>query len=236
MESRGGKTIAAKASFSSPFKMAKPFYREGYTEFMPMYIGPGLCAGDHSEVRVHAREGARALFTQQSFLKIHPSEANPSSQALMIRVDGSSALAWLENPIIPFRGANAFLKTQVHLEPGARFFFCSAFLSGRAAMGEAFCFSRLESSLEVFVGGRRALLDRQEYSPGTEDLSGIGRFEGYGLVGMAYAYGYEPIVSGQAGAEWAMTKAREGMYIPVLARSGEAFLGLAKQAAASIFL
>jgi urease accessory protein len=49
---QNGKTVMSDCFFTSPFKVAKPFYRDnGYTEIMVMCASPGILASDKYNMR-----------------------------------------------------------------------------------------------------------------------------------------------------------------------------------------
>ena len=72
MAYKNGKTVMSDCFFTSPFKIAKPFYRDnGYTEIMVMCASPGILAGDKYNLQFDLSDGTKTIISEQSYRKIY---------------------------------------------------------------------------------------------------------------------------------------------------------------------
>ena len=69
-ENKNGRTVITDSFFSSPIKIAKPFYYPDHTEIMMMTASAGMLDGDIYEIEIIVKENASLKFTGQSFTKI----------------------------------------------------------------------------------------------------------------------------------------------------------------------
>ena len=92
------------------------------------------------------------------------------------------------DPIQSFAGSTYTQRQEFHLQPGANLVLLDWFCSGRAARGERWTFTRLQSRNEVFLGPERLLLDSllldQVHGP-LESPSRMGRFNCLALIVVA---------------------------------------------------
>ena len=64
-----------------------------------MDCSPGLMSGDHYEINVRLGEGARVFLTNQSFTKVHPSEAGQgSTQRQTLHLEADALLEYIPEP------------------------------------------------------------------------------------------------------------------------------------------
>ena len=183
-----GRTVITHCEFTSPLKIAQPFYRNGYTEIMMMTASAGLLDGDFYDIDINVKENARLEFTAQSYLKIFRAKQNGASQKIKINVENGGALAFLPCPAIPFAESIYDCKTEISLSQKSRFVMTDIFSCGRTAMNERFMFGSYRTRTAVFVDDRMCFLDNQRLVPSETDLSGTGFFEGYSHCGMMFAY------------------------------------------------
>lgn len=188
-ENKGGRTVMTDSYFSSPVKIAKPFYRADHTEIMMMTASAGMLDGDFYDIEIIVKDGASLKFTGQSFTKIFKSgEKGGAAQRVKITVENGGRLMYFPQPVIPFAESVFDVRTEVFLGSKAGFVLQDIFSCGRAAMNEYFAFKSYRSRTAVHIDGRLAFLDNVRLVPGEADLSGTGFFEGYTHSGMMYAY------------------------------------------------
>ncbi|MGN1119922.1 MAG: urease accessory protein UreD, partial [Oscillospiraceae bacterium] len=141
-ENKNGTTIISDSFFSSPIKIAKPFYRPDYTEIMMMTASAGMLDGDVYDIEIIVKKGASLKLTGQSFTKIFKSgEKNGAAQRVRITVEDGVRLIYCPQPVIPFADSIFDSRTEVFLEDNASFLMQDIFSCGRNAMGEAFAFT-----------------------------------------------------------------------------------------------
>ncbi len=218
----GGRTVISECDFTSPLKIAKPFYRDDCTEVMMMTASAGMLEGDLYNIGIDISENASLKFTGQSYTKLFKSDKTGSAQIVCINVERGGQLFYFPRPVIPFAGSVYSSETEIHLDAGSRFAMCDIISSGRTAMNERFLFIEYRSRTSVYVDGKLVFLDNLRLAPSEINLSGIGFFENYSHMGMMYTYGHgEPFIPESAGIETAISKANEGFCIRAAADSAD---------------
>lgn len=184
-----GRTSVTESSFTSPIKIAKPFYYDDHTEVMMMAASAGMLEGDNYDISIHTGENCSMKFTSQSYTKVFRSEAEGSSQNVDITVGRGGKLLYMPCPLIPFAESRYTARTEVHLDKNCRFAMCDILSCGRAVMNERFLFDSYRSRTAVYVSDRLVFLDNIWLKPAENELSGIGFFEDHTHAGMIYIYG-----------------------------------------------
>lgn len=233
-EDRGGKTVLTDCTFSAPIKIAKPFYKDTYTELMMMSASAGLLEGDEYDLSIRIGENSALKFTGQSYTKIFRADKFGVKQNMHISVEEGAKLVYMPCPVIPFGGSICSTQSEVHLSADSTFVLCDILACGRTAMDERFLFSSYRSRTAVYVEDRLVFLDNLRLCPSETDLSGIGFFEGYTHMGLIYVYGADTVLPRVSGIEAAQTKALEGICIRAAADSADEIVKLAEQIAAPL--
>ena len=220
---RYGRTQLSDCYFSSPLKVAKPFYREdGYTEAMVLIAGPGMLKGDSYDMAFEAKQGARALITAQSYQKLFNCDNGNTTQNVVIKVDDEAELCYIPQPIIPFNKNSFTSNMEINLNKSSKFFFTDVIASGRLGMGEKHLFLGFSSRVVVNINGRTVFLDNTHLFPKKADFDSLGFFEGYPCQGLIYIYGYGDIdLPKCSNVEVAVSKSREGHSIRLLSNSAD---------------
>lgn len=221
-ENQGGRTVISDCKFTAPLKIAKPFYKDNFTEIMLMTAGAGMLEGDFYNIGIDAGENASLKFTGQSYTKLFKSEKKGSSQSVKINVAENGELLYFPCPIIPFADSIYSAETEVRLEKNSKFAMCDIISYGRAAMNEKFLFKEYRSRTSVYVCGRLVFLDNVRLVSEEIFLAGTGFFENYSHIGMMYAYGYDiaeipKIPEGEA----AVSRALDGVCIRAAANGAD---------------
>jgi urease accessory protein len=208
----------ADCSFSSPLKIAKPFYRDnGYTELMIMCASPGMLSGDCFDMQFDLGENTKTIISTQSYQKLYNTGDEAARQTVRIHAGENADLFYCPHPVIPFVQNKFHSKADITLKPSSRLFFGDILTCGRHGMGERFAFSHYISRTLVSVDGKPVFLDAVRLVPDEAAVNGIGFFEGYACQGLLYVYGYDPIsLPEHANLETAVTRAREGYSIRIL--------------------
>ncbi|MDR0819231.1 MAG: urease accessory protein UreD [Oscillospiraceae bacterium] len=227
---RNGRTETDSVDFTAPLKFAKPFYREGVTEFMYMCAGPGLLDGDSLNMTYEIGKDCSAMVTGQSYTKIFKSEREGASMSVSVNVGENASLFYCPAPTIPFAGSRYKANSVVGLTRSSRLLLCDAVSCGRVGMGERFEFDSFNSRISVYVDGELVFLDNTRLVPEEVRPDGIGFFEGHTHLGLIYAYGFDIAIPPQVSdAEAAITNAAAGVVVRILADSGDAITRLARQ-------
>lgn len=221
-ENRGGRTVISDCKFTSPLKIAKPFYGDDRTEIMMMTASAGMLEGDIYDISINVSENASLKFTGQSYTKLFKSDKNGSAQKVGINVEKGGRLLYFPSPMIPFAESAYSAETEIHLDGSSCFAMCDIISCGRTAMNEKFLFKEYRSRTLVYVDGKPVFLDNVRLLPSEINLSGIGFFENYSHIGMVYAYGHNiPDLPKISEFEAAVTKASEGFCIRAAANSAD---------------
>lgn len=183
-------TVISESLFSSPLKIAKPFYHENYTETMMMTASAGILDGDFYDIRLDVNDKAKLKFTGQSYTKLFKAVKDGASQNIKITVGDNSYFLYFPTPIIPFEGSIFRSNTEIHLSRSSHFAMLDIISCGRSAMNEKFSFCLYRSRNSVYVNEKLVFLDNQRLAPKETNLSEIGFFEKYTHMGMLYLYGY----------------------------------------------
>jgi len=233
---QNGKTLISDSFFTSPFKVAKPFYRDnGYTEIMVMCASPGILAGDSYNVHFDLADNTKTIISEQSYRKLYNTGDDFSQQNTQIQVGENAALYYVPYPVIPFAGSRFRSRTDINLRPSSKLIFGEIFTCGRYGMGERFAFSEFSSRTvvsvddkPVFLDNIRLLNDSRLLDGGavesSTDFSGIGFFERYSCQGVFFLYGYDDKFAAISlpvcdGIEAAVSKSPASFTVRVLADS-----------------
>ena len=120
-------------------------------------FGGGLVDGDAIALELTVDAGATCVVTTQASTKVYK---GASSQRTHVRVHGDGVALVVPDPVVPFRDAHLIQRTQVELDPEATLVACDVLTAGRVAYGERWSAARLDSTLELVIGGERRLHDR----------------------------------------------------------------------------
>jgi len=218
---QNGKTVMSDCFFTSPFKIAKPFYRDnGYTEVMVMCASPGILAGDKYDMRFDLSDNTKTIISEQSYRKLYNTGDNFSWQNTQIHAGENAALYYVPYPVIPFAGSRFRSRTDIFLHPSSKLIFSEIFTCGRDGMGERFAFSEYSSRTTVYIDDKPVFLDNSRLLSGEADFSGTGFFEGYSCQGILFLYGFDNVSLPESeGIEAAVSKSSVGFIIRVLGYS-----------------
>jgi urease accessory protein len=218
-------------SFSSPLKIAKPFYRDnGYTELMIMCASPGILSGDRFDMQFDLGENTKTIISTQSYQKLYNTGDDTARQNVKIQAGENAFLLYCPHPVIPFAQNRFHSDIEIALKRGSRLFFGDILCCGRHGMGERFAFSRYQARTLVSVESEPAFLDVCRLVPQEAAVDGMGFFEGYACQGLLYLYGYEHIsLPENPHLEAALTKAYEGYTVRILSDDAAAIYQFAKE-------
>lgn len=152
-----GRSDAHRVRGAGPLRVLCPRRAGNAAWVVASSLGGGLVDGDEVALEVDVDPGATCVVTTQASTKAY---RGVTAQALHVRVHGDAAALVLPDPVVPFRGARFTQRTAIELAAGASLVLCDTLTAGRVAFGERWSAARLESTLEVSIGGTRRLHDR----------------------------------------------------------------------------
>jgi len=239
---KNGKTVVSDCFFTSPFKIAKPFYREnGYTEIMVMCASPGILAGDRYNIQFDLSDSTKTIISEQSYRKLYNTGDDFSQQHTQIQAGENAALYYVPYPLIPFAGSRFRSRTDIFLRPSSKLVLGEILTCGRDGMGERFAFSEFSSRTAVYVDGKPVFLDNsrllgsggavkdRDVKDCDTDFSGIGFFEGYSCQGVFFLYGFDNVsLPEREGIQAAVSKSFAGFTIRALGDSANSLYRFAE--------
>jgi urease accessory protein len=181
-----GQSAATSVWATSPLKILTPRPRGPSVWACLSSFGGGLVAGDEISVTLNLGEGTCCFLSTQASTKVYRNpNSRPCSHHLRAQLGRGSLLALTPDPIQAFRGSNYRQHQEFLLAPESGLVLVDWLSSGRAASGERWSFSRLQSRNEVSFGKSRVLLDSLLLDPADgplDDSYRMGRFNCLALV------------------------------------------------------
>ena len=204
----GGTTRVARALAQAPVQLSRVRYDDlahpGAAALTLVQLG-GVLAGDRYALDVALGAGAEASVTTAAATQVYRMPHGHAEQALSIRLETGSDLAWLPQPLILFGGADFRQTTRITLGTGARLVLLDVLVPGRLARGEVFAFQRYETRFEVAdPAGRLLVAERTQLVPEHASLAVPGVLADTPVVGSLWLLGAVDSER-QARGEWPPT-------------------------------
>lgn len=160
VEMVSGQSTVTSTWAASPIKILVPQSRGQSAWAFTSSFGGGLVAGDQTRLELNIGNGARAFVGTQASTKIYRNPSRlPCSHKTHATLGENSLLVFAPDPVQAFAESAYTQRQEFHLAPDAGLVLVDWFTSGRAARGERWNFSHLQSRNEVFIGGERVFLD-----------------------------------------------------------------------------
>lgn len=160
----GASTVIGSRA-TAPLKILTPRSRGPSVWAYVSSLGGGMVSGDEYDVQVRLGEGAAAFVGTQASTKIYKSpdpDRSPCGQTTRAEVGKGGLLVWTPDPVQPFAGSRFRQRQEFHLADGAGLVLLDSVTAGRSERGEHWAFSEYASRSEVWVEGRRLVLDAIE--------------------------------------------------------------------------
>lgn len=188
-ESRGGRTVLTDRYHTAPIKIAKTFPLEEQLAVIVMDVSPGMLEGDRYELEWTAGGNAALYVTNQSFMKVHPSE-NGTGAALRQRFSlaPGAFVEHMPEPVMLYKDAALASATEVFLAPGSAWMQAEVLCPGRTLRGEVFDYRRFDNRLTVYYGTELIFAQRQRIEPAVQQLSAAGCWEEMTHLGTFYLF------------------------------------------------
>lgn len=189
-EKRERGTVLTSKYHTAPIKIAKAFPLDGQLGVIVMDVSPGLLAGDCYEFDWRLEPGAHAYVTNQSFTKVHPSNAllGGSSVRQRFELANGSVLESMPEPIMLYLDAALDSETIVHLGEGAVWMGAEVLCPGRTLRGELFDYLHLKNKVRVYYEDELIYAQQQNIIPASQQLTAPGCLGQLTHTGVFYAF------------------------------------------------
>jgi urease accessory protein len=160
-ERRGATTVVAACRYTVPLQVLAPVALDDPAAVVSV-LNPtgGLVGGDRLSIDVHAAAGAHAVLTTPSATRVYRCQGEPTVQTVRLAIGPRAVVEWVPDHTIPFAGSALRQAIDVELGEGAGLILVDAFSAGRIALGEAWQFTLLDSTVSVRDPGGWLLHDR----------------------------------------------------------------------------
>lgn len=187
-----GESAVTSSYATNPLKLLTPRSRGQSVWACTSSFGGGLVAGDQTRLNLQIGAGSRCFLGTQASTKIYRNPAAlPSGHETQATLGSGSFLVFAPDPVQAFAGSIYAQRQEFHLASDASLVLLDWFTSGRAARGERWQFSQFQSRNDIFVDGKRIILDSLLLTPADGSLIAshrMGRFDCFAtllLVGPA---------------------------------------------------
>ncbi len=155
-----GQSASTSVCASNPLKILVPRSRgESVWAYLSSF-GGGLVAGDETNLTVNLAAQTRCFLSTQASTKVYRNpDGRPCSHQLRATVGDGAVLVLAPDPVQAFAGSSYVQRQEFQLATGSGLVMVDWFGSGRAACGERWEFDRYQSRNDVFVSGKRVLVD-----------------------------------------------------------------------------
>ncbi len=154
---KNGKTILDDVYFTSPFKVAPPFYKsDDFIKVIIMSSSAGTMDGDVQEYDITLGDNTKMELTSQSFEKIHTMIEDEAKRECNIYIGKNSFFRYNLLPTIPFKDSAFKSNINIKLEDSSsKLIFMDIINCGRVAHGEKFKYKYYKSYVESKRDGYR---------------------------------------------------------------------------------
>ncbi|MFB6818444.1 urease accessory protein UreD [Streptomyces sp. NPDC056347] len=186
---RGGRTELVERYQKTPLQIMRPLWIDpampGMAYVYLMATGGGIAQADRYRMDFRCGPGTQVHLTTQAATKIFRMEHDYASQLVHLTVQDGAYVEYLPDPLIPFRDARFYQRTEVTAAPGATVLLGETLTAGRLARGERHAYRTLATDLRIArPDGTLLALDTLRLTPGGADggVLGPGVFAGHDHV------------------------------------------------------
>ena len=173
-----------------PLQVFRPIYLDPqWPEMAFVYVlsHGGTLQGDRTRIDVECGPGAAAHVTTQAASKVYRMERNYATHLVHLRAGAESVLEYLPDPVIPFRDARFYARTELTVHPTATVIVGELLLPGRVAYGEHHDYALYASRLTArSADGTLCFTDALELAPRDRPLHSPGRFGPHAVLATLY--------------------------------------------------
>lgn len=151
----GARSFVRRLRAESPLCLRAPRRTPGSAAWiMAGSLGGGLVDGDALSLVIEVEGGAHALLTTQASTKVYRGRGRTTIEG---RIGAGGALVVAPDPLVPFADAACTQHQSYALDHDASLVLVDVVGGGRAARGERWAFSALDTRLVVTRGGERVV-------------------------------------------------------------------------------
>lgn len=180
---KNNKTILDDIYFTSPYKIAKPFYiNDNFIKVIVMSSSAGTLEGDMQEFEISMGDNTNMELTSQSYEKIYTMIDDEAYRDCNIYIGSNSLLRYNLLPTIPYKDSAFNNKTKIKIKDNtSKLIYTDIINCGRVGHGEKFKYKYYKSYLEVERESDNALIyvDNTIYKPDEMNMNGFGMYENY---------------------------------------------------------
>ncbi|MGW1227944.1 urease accessory protein UreD [Streptomyces sp. NPDC001515] len=191
---RGERTELVERYQKTPLQIMRPLWidpaRPGMSYVYMMATGGGIAQADRYRMDFRCGPDTEVHLTTQAATKIFRMEHDYASQRVHLTAEAGSYVEYLPDPLIPFRDARFYQRTEVTVAPGATVVLGETVTAGRLARGERHAYRVLATDLRIArPDGALLALDTLRLAPGHDGAGvvGPGVFAGRDHVATLYA-------------------------------------------------
>jgi urease accessory protein len=187
-ERRGARTVLTERRFTLPLQALEPVDLDGTGGLTLMLLNPtgGVLGGDALDTQVTLGPGSRVCLTTPAATRVYRSRGPRAVQHLSVVIGEDAVLEYVPDHLIPSPGSRLEQRAEVTLGAGGVFIGVDAWAVGRAARGEAWRFSELDTALTI-RDARGLLLRERAIVSGARGWDGLGGAEGHAYVASVVA-------------------------------------------------
>ncbi|WP_346012335.1 urease accessory protein UreD [Streptomyces sp. SID3343] len=166
-----GRTELVGRYQKSPLQLMRPLYIDPHLPEMAfvyvMSTGGGIAQADRYRTDVVCGADTQVHVTTQAATKVYRMEHDYATQRVHIDAGPGAFVEYLPGPLIPFRDARFYQRTEITIAPGATVIVGETLTAGRLARGERHAYRILTTDLELRrPDGTLLALDTLRLEPG----------------------------------------------------------------------
>lgn len=243
--SRHGVTTTDRLECAAPYAVMYPFRSQTGTRYVIMSSSAGLLEGDETLFDLRFGPGTTTEVRTQSYEKVLDTGAGLATKSMRIRVEEAAYASVIPFPTIPFDGSTLRSDTHIEIDPSATLIFAEATSCGRVLHGEHFGMASYSSKVDITVAGTHVLRDVVLLDPQRFSSEGIGQWGEFTHSATAYVHmprkdgvrhAEQDLIGGIRGLQAddatvliGATHAIEGVYVRIMAASGQRIMGVLEQ-------
>ncbi|WUW20002.1 urease accessory protein UreD [Streptomyces sp. NBC_01463] len=191
---RGGRTELVERYQKTPLQIMRPLWIDpalpGMSYVYVMATGGGIAQADRYRMDFRCGPETQVHLTTQAATKVFRMEHDYASQRVHLTAEAGSYVEYLPDPLIPFKDARFYQRTEVTVAPGATVVVGETVTAGRLARGERHAYRVLATDLHISrPDGTLLAVDTLRLVPGRqgEGALGPGVFAGHDHVASLFA-------------------------------------------------
>lgn len=182
--SSGDRSVAVARRHRGVLQLLRPLYLDssGQVCFMLVNPGGGCVGGDVYTIDLEVQRDARLLLTTQSATRVHRTPGTAVEQFTDIRLGPGSALEYVPDQLILYRGARYRQSSVIEMDPTASLVMSEIITPGWSPDGGRFRYELLRVRNEIRRGGELLAVDNLHVEPRPRDAGGAHRVDDSGFM------------------------------------------------------